>query len=221
MAKTLVTTVPTLIGILAFSIAVGYLLKKIDGSLADWVQAIGAIAAITAGFAMAADQQHSQEVTKANERREFTRAAQVLTHAALQTVSERLDTALQPRHPLKVYALQGDRTTEMVRAMAELDTALLPSEVLPFFIQLRSYVFAVNSRISEVYDSEKRGTQDELDKKRARRPERLKSSLRVHDAAIKLFIEMQSLVVDRYGHSLLAIKTGPSLNAYPRPSTSG
>ncbi|GLR59307.1 hypothetical protein [Rhizobium indigoferae] len=209
--------VAVLVVILAISIVVGRSLSTpCSGDLPAWVQAVGAIAAIVAGFAVAADQQRSQQVAAIEEKNEFTRAAHMLAHAALQTVSERLDTALTPKHTRKGYALQGDRTTEMVTAVSQLDTARIPSEILPYFIRLRSHVFAINSRISEIYDSESRLSGTEYDKKRSLRHERLESSVKVFDAALVLFHQMQDEIANRFPVKRLEITVGPSLQAFDR-----
>ncbi|WP_208247728.1 hypothetical protein WGT02_28170 (plasmid) [Rhizobium sp. T1470] len=213
--KTYSFAVGAFIGIMVIAVLLGRALEwYYKAELSGWVQAVGAIAAIVAGFAVAADQQQSQQVAAANDLNEFTRATHMLAHAALQTVSERLDTASTPRHDKKAYALQGDRTTEMVRAMS--DTVRIPSEILPYFIRLRSHVYAINSRISEIYEDEKLGCKVERDAKVAERPGLLKSSVRVYDASIELFLQLQEAIAERFPLAKLQIKTGPSLEAYPR-----
>lgn len=207
--------------ILALSIVAAKLLHCwFNGDLAAWVQAVGAILAIVTGFAIAAFQTRSQELAAVAARNELARAAHTLAFQALETVTERLDAALTPSNSSKRYALRGDRTTEMISAMREFDTARLPTDIVSDFIELRSHVYAINQRISEIYDSEEHGSLKKRRDAKAKRNERLESSVRVRSDAVTIFQRLQNLVVSRYGVEATPVGTGAFLLSYD-PQASG
>ena len=175
-------TFAALVALLILTIVgASFLVCWFGGSLSAWVQSLGAILAIITGFAAAIWQVRAQRMEARQEQRAIVRAAHILACEALATASERLEAALIPPNSGKVMSLQGDRTTEMVLAMREFDTTKLPADLLPLFVRIRSHVFAINERISDVYDTEKKN--QELVKKRGKR---LKSAESVRDNARKL-----------------------------------
>lgn len=178
------------------------LVTVFGGEITAWVQSLGAILAIVSGFAAAIWQVRAQRIEAQAERHAIARAAHILAFEALETASDRLEAALIPPNSGKIMRLQGDRTTEMVLAMREFDTVKLPADLLPLFVRLRSHVFAINERISEVYSSE-----DKDEKRKPEREDRLRSALRVRTDAIKLFEELQSAVLE-YGAQKKSVQTG-------------
>lgn len=197
-ALTLIIGVSSLI--LVASVIVGQILQFVfQGDMSGWVQAVGAILAIVSGFATAAYQTYIQQRDLDDERRAFARAAHMLAFEALETISERLNTALTPKGSKVRYALRGNRTTEMVSAMREFDTARLPIELLPDFIQLRSHVFAINERISELYAKKERGTVIQKCAAKAKRHSDLASAVRVRQDALDVFKKLQDAAVSKFG----------------------
>lgn len=209
------------LGILTLSILAAQVLHCwFEGEIAAWVQAVGAILAIVTGFATAALQARYQEQAANNGRNDLARAAHTLAFEALETISERLDAALTPASSSKRYALRGDRTTEMISAMQDFDTARLPTDMVSDFIRLRSYVYAINQRISEIYKTEERGALAKRRAEKAKRNERLASSVRVRCDALVIYGRLQDLAVMRYGVEAKPVSTGIFLSNY-NPQGSG
>ncbi len=189
--------------VLGFSlVGACYLQAKFGGGYTSWVQSFGAILAIVSGFTAAIWQVQAQRNETKAERHAVARAAHILAFEALETASDRLEAALIPPNSGKVMSLQGDRTTEMVLAMREFDTAMLPADLLPLFVRLRSHIFAINKRISEVYSSE-----DKNKERRKEREDRLKSAVRVHNEATQLFDSLQSEALN-FGAQKKSVETG-------------
>lgn len=219
--KSVATILGVTLGILALSILIAQLLHCwFRGELAAWVQAVGAILAIVTGFATAAFQARSQEQAAIAGRNDLARAAHTLAFEALETISERLEAALTPSNSSKRYALRGDRTTEMISAMREFYTVRLPTDMVSDFIQLRSHVYAINQRISEIYGSEEHGALKKRRDAKAKRNERLESSVRVRSQALDIFQRLQILAVERYGVEAKSVSSGGFLTSYD-PHASG
>ncbi len=171
---------------------IGYLLKHVlYGELSAWVQAVGATLAIVVGFTVANNQAKAQQDQLQSERAAVAQAAQLLAFEALETVGGRLEAALMPPGSGKILSLQGDRTTEMILALREFETSRLPAVMLTPFIRLRSHVYAINERISEIFDSEETSNPEKNKENKARRHARLKSTVRVRKEAVALFEELQ------------------------------
>jgi len=201
--------------ILLVAIAAARLLNHhFGGELAAWVQAVGAVLAIVAGFATANFQLKVQQEAVMNERRALAQAAHLLGYEALETMSERLNMALTPRGPSKRLALHGDRTTEMIVAMREFDTTKLPASMLSDFIRLRSHVYAINQRISDIFESEEHGSESERSERKKTRYERLRSSVRVRAEAVILFDRLQQRISNEFGGEAMTITTGQFLTDY-------
>lgn len=180
--------VPTLIGsyfILMVSLAVSLIFYHVyGGELSGWVQAIGSILAIVSGFVVAYLQWNVQRQADEEERAALVRAAYQLGYEALKRVRERLDTILSPSTETQ-NNLRGERTSEMILAMREFDISRLPSSIIPQYVNLRSGIHAMNSRISDVYRSE--NSSQAKPRERSERPSRLESAVRVHDEVIAIF----------------------------------
>ncbi|TAY32399.1 hypothetical protein ELH93_07160 [Rhizobium leguminosarum] len=186
-----------------------------SGSGADvaaWVQAVGAILAIVAGFATLAIQTILQRKAADEERRAIAEAACLLAFDALETVSDRLENALTPPDETKLLSLQGNRTTEMVSAMREFDTSRLPATLLSDFIRVRTHVYAINEKITEVYDSEEKRPGRKSREKSERR-KRFVSTIRARSNAIELFNHLQTSGT-AYGLERKDVSTGPHLANY-------
>lgn len=183
--KTLLAVGLAALAILAVSIGAAAIVHSvIGGDVAAWTQAVGAILAIVSGFGVAFYQRREEREDAAIELPAIIQASYVLAFQALETVGERLDNILT-RSSVKL-SLQGDRTSEMVEAMREFDTSRLPAEMLKDFILLRSHVFAMNKRISEVYEMKvKRG--DDIYKVRH---DKLESTVMTYRSALQIFGEL-------------------------------
>ena len=101
----------------------------------------------------------------------------------------------------------------MVRAMCEFDTTRLPIEMLPAFIRLRSHVFAINARITELYADEATGRPDEQRAAKARRYASLASAVRVREEAIGHFRSLEVLARE-FGAAELPIGQRDFIAAY-------
>lgn len=152
-------------------------------TFAAWIQAIGSVAAIAAtGITFVADKRH-ERVRADNDAAALAVTAREMALNAIGMVSDRLDAAL---HDQVLFRLRGHQTTEMVQAMRELDIRSLKPAVVRHFAVVRSSIYAVNARLTDVYAS------DERERKQfdaianviyavnySRRRERLKSAARV------------------------------------------
>lgn len=140
--------------ILTLSVALAIPLNAWCASLAGWVQGIGTVAAIVAGFAGVQLQVRQQEKDKLRADRVLGQAAYMLAFESFYLITDRLNGALSPGQKGRVYELRGYRTTEMVNAMRETEAARFPTCIIVDFSQLRSLVFAINCRISDLYAAE-------------------------------------------------------------------
>lgn len=161
--------------------------------LSGWVQATGAVIAIVTGFYGVLYQVDHQRREHAETRAEIGRAAHTLAGEAFDLVTARLSSALNPGKSSSLYALRGLRTTEMVAAMREFDAGALPTKLIAPFATLRSCVFAINARISEIYEAEGRLEGVALADAKASRPAELQSSIVVHQIAETTFSELDKL----------------------------
>lgn len=190
--KALLAVGSVVVGILALSIVTAAIIHlAIGGDVAAWAQAVGAILAIVSGFGIAFYQRREERIDAALEGLAIVQASYVLAFHALETVGERLENILTPSG-IK-FSLQGDRTSEMVEAMREFDTSRLPAEMLKDFILLRSHVFAINKRISEVYDAKI----DRPGDKNKTRHERLESTVATYRNAVKIFEALSGMAAAR------------------------
>jgi ABC-type nickel/cobalt efflux system permease component RcnA len=161
--------------------------------LSGWVQATGAVIAIVTGFYGVLYQVEHQRKEHAEARAEIGRAAHTLASEAFDLVTDRLSSALSPGKASSLYALRGLRTTEMVTAMREFDAGALPTKLIAPFATLRTCVFAINSRITEVYSTEEGLDDLELAAAKASRRDELQSAVRVHATAADTFTELDKL----------------------------
>tara|TARA_Y100000815_G_scaffold81270_1_gene70366 strand:- start:594 stop:1256 length:663 start_codon:yes stop_codon:yes gene_type:complete len=193
------------VSIFAGKLAVGCF----QGELSSWVQAFGSIGAIVTGFGAAFWQVASQSKKHRYDQNSAILAAYTISHEAIEYVSKRLDTALTPEKDKVELSLQGDRTSEMVLAMREFNAGLLPAEQFQYYVLLRSHVYAINERISEVYESEVKNARS-----REERPKRLNSSIQVLTDTRSLFKKYQDLksVKHTNGFKVLGFKERDHLN---------
>ncbi|SDR14152.1 hypothetical protein [Brevundimonas sp. 374] len=158
--------------------------KGVTGSeMASWVQAVFAVVAIGASAVFFARQQRAERRRLEDERRDTARSAGEMSAHALNLVAVRLEACL---HGKALFNLRGAQTTEMVQAMRELELGRLDPNLIKHFAYLRAGVFAINTRITEIYTTEK--TKPSL---RSKRTERLKSAARVLDAARQNYRDYQ------------------------------
>lgn len=162
--------------------------KRIIVSDAGWTQAVGAVIAIVAGFAGVLFQVHRQRADALEQQNEAGRAAHLLAFDALDTVSERLNAALLDDHDKKSHRLRGERTNEMVAAMRQFEISRIPPVMLADFIRLRSRVYAINARITELYTAEGKRTEGwERQELEVQRHNLLASAVEVRREAVGLY----------------------------------
>lgn len=189
--------------ILAASIGIGSILTclPLTTDLPAWVQAVGAILTIVAGFATL----YYQRVAEAKDQVELqainARVAFLIAVQAMATLGERLDAVLAPNRDKHPYRLRGARSSEMIASLRELDTTRIPPNLLEKFLKLRSNFHALNERISEIYESEKQT--HEAPRERSERPERLAGGLEIWVSSRALMQEIRREMT-RAGQSDLA-----------------
>jgi hypothetical protein len=209
LGKTTSAVASVVLGILAISIAAAAALRcLVGGDIAAWTQAVGAILAIVSGFVVAFYQRSEERNDASLEALAIVQACYLLGFQALETVGERLENILTPSG-IK-FSLQGDRTSEMVEAMREFDTSRVPAEILKDFILLRSHVFAINKRISEIYDSKV----DRNGDKNTSRHDRLESTVVTYRKALEIFGTLSEAAMGRGVTAQLAPTPRPRTSSY-------
>lgn len=178
------------------------------GDTASWIQAIGGIIAIGFGFLGVYWQQaHTRKETR-RVRHDVGYAAALLACRTTSQVAERLAAASWPGEGKRMgLRLRGDRTNELVETLRAIDVLALPPEMIVAFASLRSRLFAVNARISEIYRSE---AADEYDE--GQRAGRIKSSLVIYDQAVEDFQAMAQALHPGRTHTM-SVEEPPSLRA--------
>lgn len=166
--------------------------------MAAWVQAVGSVLAILVAVLVANRQlEHTRQEARRN-RSEAALAAASLAGKTLDQVADRLLAAARPRAGKTMgLALREHRTTELVQTLRELNVAELPPDTVVAFSTLRSRLFAVNSRITDIYRSEEGNSALE-----ARREERVRSSLLTYDDALTDYTTLRDVL--RTAHGLAA-----------------
>lgn len=201
--------------ILAVAFFLSLPFTRIEGELSGWVQATGSVLAIVAGFVGVLYQVDAQRRQDAEQIAATGRAAHSLALGAFELVTDRLNAALQPGKGEQHYVLRGLRTTEMVTAMREFETGSLPAPLISPFALLRSSVFAINERISEIYTSEADASPAGRKALRARRAEELRSALRAHAAAENAAFDLDKLA-NEHCKAAIRLKPLPDLVAAQR-----
>lgn len=195
---------------------------------AEWVQAIGSILAILAGFAGLAIQRGQAERDQREAHRRAALACAQVARSAFLQVGDRLLVAAEPHSKhRRGMALREYRTTELVAALRELKLVEVPDGILSPLAALRSDLYAVNARITEIYASEERAS--DQNKKRAleaRRPSRIKSSLVIYGSAQASYAHLRACLADYLGIALEDALIPPELVALvsanpPSADTSG
>lgn len=208
--KGLVAALCCSLAIVMVSILIAWPLARLaHDEIVAWVQAVGSILAIVSGFAIALYQRSEQRSDAKSDTAAIAAAAHTLAWHALETVSERLDSILNPSDSVTL-ALRGDRTKEMVEAMREFDTARLPASLLPDFILLRSHIYAMNENISKLYNVPR-----EADAEGKTRHEKLVSTVRVQGKARAIFGQLET-VAAAFGSPPRALTVYPRIETYTR-----
>lgn len=177
---------------LAISLRLAHCFAGSDtGDLPAWVQAIGAILTIVAGFATIFAQRvlkhRDDDVVQATN----ARAAHLVAIHAMTTLGERLDAVLADASAKHPYRLRGERTAQMIASLREFDIARVPADMLEKFLQLRANCHAINERISDVYEGEgKPGGAT-----RAQRKARLQSAIDIWGENRRLLSEIRKQLV--------------------------
>lgn len=181
-----------------------------DQTSAAWVQAIGSILAILGGFAVANLQLRHAAAQARRQQAERARAMTSLVHKTLELVADRLTVAGRP-FSKRIYgmALRQHRTSELVEALRQINAGDLPPEVVVPFSTLRSNLYAVNARITEIYRSE-----EERDIPESRRERRLRSSFVIYDHALADYRELDRLVNAHFGLETPGFEEPPELRAF-------
>jgi hypothetical protein len=189
--------------ILSASVGIATMLAGLckSSDLPAWVQAVGAILAIVVGFATI----YYQRVAEINDQRATqtinARVALVVAVQAMMSLGERLDALLAPDRNKHPYRLRGARATEMIVSLRELDTTHVPPGLVENFLQLRSNLFALNERITEIYDSE--NISNAAPRGRSERPQRMVGGLEIWASSRKLLDQIRKSMTEA-GHRDLA-----------------
>lgn len=135
----------------------------------------------------------------------------LLVHKSLEQVADRLKVAGRPFSKASYgLALREHRTSELVEALRQINSGELPPEVVVPFSTLRSNLYAVNARISEVYRSE----EPPRNIPESRRQRRLRSSFAIYDHALADYGELGRLVHEHYGLTTPEFAEPPELRAF-------
>lgn len=156
-----------------------------------WVQAVGSVAAIVISVIIANSQvRHAaSQVTLA--KTDAARASALLVEKALRQVQDRLIGIVIGGRPL---ALREHRTTELIEALRQINVGDFPPAIVVPFSTLRSELFAVNARITDIYRSEEASPERKSD-----RPERLKSCVATFVDAASDYNELRSVMRTQFG----------------------
>jgi hypothetical protein len=177
---------------------------------AAWLQAVGSILAILAGIAMANSASRQASADARLEKLEGARAAISLAHKTLELVADRLRVACDPlTEASHGMALREHRTTELVEALRQISVGDLPPELVVPFSTLRSNLHAVNSRITETYESEE---EDGIPEERRRL--RLGSALIIYNHAVTDYADLCRLLRTEVEAHLPAFSEPPHLREY-------
>lgn len=176
------------------------------------IQAIGSILAILAGIAVVWWQDDRRKFDERKRENELAKAAGDVAREALSLVEARLNSALFPVGKPILFWLRNQRTTEVVQALRELRISNLPSEIIASVVRIRSGAFAVNDRLSQVFDSEP----DPIAK--ARRWSRLESCGRVLSETLDEFAHLRSLLNNRHGIEIDPIIPDENMHRYMKDS---
>lgn len=182
-----------------------------NGNDAAWFSAFATSLAIVAAIFAVRLQLLAQAQTERQRRVELALVAYDLASEALELVTNRLDVALSPKQPESTYALREHRTTETILAMRELEPHALPPNMLEEFVQVRSCVYAINQRISEVYADSNGDPAFEIYKN-------LSGAVNVHGIAIKAFARLGNAVEGELGGRLMTRRLIPvpiAITAFP------
>ncbi len=186
--------------IVSYLIAAGIKALDLSGSQpfsdSGWAQAVGTVFAIVAGFATVFYQVQRQKADIREQQKEAGRAAFLLAFDALDTVSDRLNAALTFAKNKSTHRLRGNRTTEMVTAMREFEISRIPASMLADFIRLRSRIYAINERITEIYMSQESMPADWTRQERElERHRQLYSAVQVRRDAVTLYGQLMNTAV--------------------------
>lgn len=203
-----------IVAVLFISVLAAYFVAAKPSDEAGWVQAIGSIITIVSGIAIALWQHGRAGDARRAEMTEAAEAAHRLAYEALETISDRLEVALAPAKPTKDHALRGYRTSEMVAAMREVDTARVPTAILADFIKLRSQVFAINSRITELYERESDPNILSAQYAVETRYSKLSSAVRTLGAARKTFAALELSAASLFGLKAMPFAARPHVQDY-------
>lgn len=193
--------------ILGASIGIASILTCLSAAtdLPAWVQAVGAILAIVVGFSTIFYQRVAEASDKSTLQAINARVSFLIAVQAMTTLGERLDAVLAPNRNKHPYRLRGARASEMIASLRELDTSRIPPNLLEKFLQLRSNFYALNERISEIYESEKASATPP--REREERSQRLAGGLEVWSSNRVLLNEIRVAMADA-GHGDLADAPG-------------
>jgi hypothetical protein len=205
LAVIIAVAIIAFIVILALSVGIGWMLTCLSTAkdLPAWVQAVGAILTIVTGFATLYYQRGEEAKDQLELKATNARVALLIAAQAMTTLGERLDALLAPNRDKHPYRLRGARSSEMIASLRELDTTRILPNLLEKFLQLRSNFYALNERISEIYESEKPSNPDP--RERSERLGRLAGGLEIWRSSRTLLQEIRMALIDA-GQSDLAME---------------
>lgn len=181
----------TLAGVLLAVVACRATDGWLGQTMAAWVQAVGSVLAILAAIVIANQQiDHSRKESQ-RASSNLALAAVSLASRTLAQVADRLTAAARPQAGKSMgLALREHRTTELVETLRQVSIGDLPPDLVVAFSTLRSRLYAVNARITQIYESEQRDQKLE-----AHRKQRVRSSLLTYDEALADYHELSTLLV--------------------------
>lgn len=181
----------TLAGVLLSVVACRATDGWLGQTMAAWVQAVGSVLAILAAIVIANQQIDYSRKEAQRASSNLAIAAVSLASRTLAQVADRLTAAARPQAGKSMgLALREHRTTELVETLRQVNIGDLPPDLVVAFSTLRSRLYAVNARITQIYDSEQRDQKLE-----ARRKQRVRSSLLTYDEALADYHELSTLLV--------------------------
>lgn len=155
-------------------------------TMAAWIQAVGSVLAILAAIAVANRQMEQARLDASRAKADLALAAVSLASKSLEQVADRLTAAARVGAGKSLgLALREHRTTELVETLRQVSIGDLPPSLVLTFSTLRSRLYAVNARITEIYNSEQKDPSKE-----ARRSQRIRSSLATYEAALADYREL-------------------------------
>lgn len=210
LAMAYVVALPIVVTILVNKDHLGDLPKWLMSEVgAAWVQAITSFLAIgAAGLGLLYQEGRRDREAKARAI-SLAGVCGTVAHQAIRHVTDRMEPLLKKPDAPFLFLLRGHRTTEMVNALREIEIVDLPSDVVAPLVAIRGAVYAVNSRITDIFKIEEgdKGAKD-------RRLARLESAGRVLGDAVEQYGKLQDILSINYEINIPSIIVGDIISDF-------